>query len=705
MRNLRATVMDLLGEGGAFSREIPGWITSAEQLDYAGRVCAMLEARNRRGDARPALATLEASTGIGKTYGYLVPLLVYAHLTGRRVAVATCTLDLLHSINRNAQPTADRIVSAALGKVPLRSALRVGMPEFVSLQRVHELLGELPEAHRATATLKALAKFAQDSHSGATTGLLRDWLQSGYTMPAGVAAEQVCLQPWCPAPDMEAYARQGERAVEASVLLTTQAAMLMHCLRRIDVVSGAEDLPDIDAVVIDEADAVPDMAELVTGIYLPINALAGLVSQLDNGNRPAVRKARAQLAEATNGLAPLLDTVGSQKALLHGNFGAKARPAVLQATSAIKDVLALVRKQSSVRADPELLSRVSGWADQLRFFTAALDAHAGYRAAFVQQSPVRGYLGLGVISTSPGRVLSQLWRQEVGEGGVRAILMTSATLVAPGDSGMAAFHREVGIDPAEHRLIEAACGLIEPAHHGHMSLVLADPRAPRPFSGVEINEVEEAQIQSGWLSYVSDIVQAAGKQGGRILVLTGAYRDTHFICEVLRERGLEPVEAKRGTRDEEVARFLASPTSVWVTPSAWEGVDLPGAIAHLVIARIPYQSTTAGPAAAFQEMLLARGLDANAAFKITAARNRSKVARKLRQGLGRPLRRRDDRATVWFADSRFPLPLALRDAWLRKHRRVQAGTGDVALSGVIPTRFRDGPHQVFGIDKSIWSPE
>lgn len=700
---LRSAVATLLGEDSPFARRI-AWVASEEQLDYANRVCSLLEARRADPSVGTALGTLEAATGIGKTFGYLVPLLAYAHISGRRVAVATYTLDLLHSLHSEAVPLADEVVSEYLGTAPLRRALRVGMQEYVSAQRVHELLAELPGGHPATDTLQALGKFAKEGQDGLNSGLLRDWLQQGFALPSAITADKVQMRAWCSKADRAAYLRQGEVASEAGLVLTTQATVLLHCMRHVDMISGTDELPDIDAVVVDEADRVPGMAESVTGGYLPLNALAALVSSLDNGRRPAVRAARERLAQVKQSLHDLLPTHAPTRTLLHGNNGAAARPTVVESIGVIKDVLSLLRRQSIVKDNPELSDRISGWVSELRLFTGVLDGERGSRVAYVQQSPVRSYLGLGVQAMDPGRVLSQMWKREPGDGGVRALLMTSATLAPPGEAGMAAFHREVGIIPSVHRVIEEACGQIEPRHHGHLDIVLADPRAPRPFAGMDPDQ-EEAAVQDDWLCYVADMVEAARAQGGRTMVLTGAYRDSDRICDVLRERGLVPVQARRGNKAAEITEFLSSGDSVWVTPSAWEGVDLPGAISHLVIARIPYRSIDSGTGAAFKEMLLARGLDEVGAAKIAASRHRGEVARKLRQGIGRPLRRRDDKATLWVADARFPLPISLRDAWIRKNRREKVGQGDSSLLGVIPTRFRAKQPSIFGLDKNLWRPE
>ena len=68
--------------------------------------------------------------------------------------------------------------------------------------------------------------------------------------------------------------------------------------------------------------------------------------------------------------------------------------------------------------------------------------------------------------------------------------------------------------------------------------------------------------------------------------------------------------------------------------------------------------------------------------------------RKLRQGIGRSIRRASDKAVCWILDPRFPLPEALiRDRRRRLHQGLAVKHGGLALC--IPRRFRVGLNPVF----------
>ena len=75
------------------------------------------------------------------------------------------------------------------------------------------------------------------------------------------------------------------------------------------------------------------------------------------------------------------------------------------------------------------------------------------------------------------------------------------------------------------------------------------------------------------------------------------------------------------------------------------------------------------------------------------AHRRREALRRLAQGIGRGVRSREDRVTLWVADPRFPLPDAL--ALSPRHRMAQGhATRYRYLSAAIPRRFRDAFERV-----------
>jgi ATP-dependent DNA helicase DinG len=110
---------DLFGAEGPLAAAIPGFATREEQIAMAEQVALALHAHGR--------LIVEAGTGTGKTFAYLVPAL----LSGRRVIVSTGTRNLQDQLFHRDLPT----VARAIGR-PVRVALLKGRANYLCLHRL-----------------------------------------------------------------------------------------------------------------------------------------------------------------------------------------------------------------------------------------------------------------------------------------------------------------------------------------------------------------------------------------------------------------------------------------------------------------------------------------------------------------------------------------------------------------------------------------
>src|SRR5262245_62108961 len=110
---------DIFGTEGPLARAIPGFSTRDEQIAMAEHVWRALRTRGR--------LIVEAGTGTGKTFAYLVPAL----LSGCRVIVSTGTRNLQDQLFHRDLP----MVAAAIGR-PVRVALLKGRSNYLCLHRL-----------------------------------------------------------------------------------------------------------------------------------------------------------------------------------------------------------------------------------------------------------------------------------------------------------------------------------------------------------------------------------------------------------------------------------------------------------------------------------------------------------------------------------------------------------------------------------------
>ena len=140
--NLALEVQKVFAPDGVLSRAADHFVARSGQLEMAQAVAHAIESAET--------LVVEASTGVGKTYSYLVPAL----LSGERVLVSTATKALQDQLFGRDLP---RLVEA-LG-VPVRTALLKGRASYVCLHRV--MLARQDSSVVDRSALRSLAKIEQ----------------------------------------------------------------------------------------------------------------------------------------------------------------------------------------------------------------------------------------------------------------------------------------------------------------------------------------------------------------------------------------------------------------------------------------------------------------------------------------------------------------------------------------------------------------
>ena len=136
--------------GGPLARGDAGYQPREQQLAMAQAVA--------RAIARRETLVVEAGTGVGKTFAYLVPAL----LSGGRALISTATKSLQDQLFLRDLP---RLCTAL--QVPVRIALLKGRGSYLCLHRMNQarLTGELPD-RRAVLALARIERWAMQTVSG-----------------------------------------------------------------------------------------------------------------------------------------------------------------------------------------------------------------------------------------------------------------------------------------------------------------------------------------------------------------------------------------------------------------------------------------------------------------------------------------------------------------------------------------------------------
>lgn len=623
--NLAFEVEEAFSTGGILSRATEQFAPRSGQTEMALAVAHAIEA------GHPLV--VEASTGVGKTFSYLVPAL----LSGERVLVSTATKALQDQLFGRDLP---RLVEAL--ELPVRIALLKGRGSYLCIHRMamarHE--AHLPEY----VSVRSLARVEQWSQVTRTGDLaeLSGLDERSPIIPLVTSTRDNCLGSQCPSLH-SCHVNQARREAMAADIVVINHHLFFADLAVRD--SGvAELLPSVRIAIFDEAHQLNE-----TGVqFLGNNLTTGQLLDLSRD----ILAAGLQLAR---GLVDWQEVVSSTehsaRALRHcaSNHypGSKLRwtgsaPEGLNAVEwqhALKavhasciDACASLKIVSEIAPDfVRLCDRTTQLAKRVETFLNACEP------GFVRWVDVDTQLRL---VESPLDISSAVKSKMLGssDDGVKTWIFTSATL--GNDEKLSWFTQPCGLEDAKLLRIGS------PFNYALQSALYVPANFPKP--GDLAHTARVAECVAGW----------SRQLGGRTMVLTTTLRALQTIGEALQSKFGQSGDMQilvQGSMPKRalIERFREGDSMggkgciLVASASFWEGIDVPGeALQLLVIDKLPFPPPNDPLAEARSKQLEAQGRSAfNDYFLPEAA-----VA--LKQGAGRLIRRETDQGVLVVCDSR-----------------------------------------------------
>ena len=261
---------DIFGHGGPLERALPDFKVRREQLLMAERVAGALAARES--------LVVEAGTGTGKTFAYLVPAL----LCGARVLISTGTRTLQDQLFSKDLP----LVAAALGR-PARVALLKGRANYLCRYRLaradqggEQLTLEEAGAARPRTTNAMLARIRRWARTTQRGDLaeVRGLSDSHPVWPQITATRESCLGVRCPEISRCHVVLARREALDADIVIVNHHLLLADLALKED---GFGDLlGSADAVILDEAHQIPDLATQFFGAHVSSRQVESLLKDL-----------------------------------------------------------------------------------------------------------------------------------------------------------------------------------------------------------------------------------------------------------------------------------------------------------------------------------------------------------------------------------------------------------------------------------------
>jgi ATP-dependent DNA helicase DinG len=606
--NLESQVLEAFAPEGVLARAAEHFVPRSGQTEMALAVARAIEG------AYPLV--VEASTGVGKTFSYLVPAL----LSGERVLLSTATKALQDQLFGRDLPA----LVKALG-VPVSTALLKGRGSYLCLHRMEMARHDANFPERSS--LRALAK-VEEWARGTDTGDLAELPgldERSPVIPWVTSTRENCLGAQCPRFRACHVNHARREALAADVVVINHHLFFADLAVRESGV--AELLPTVRIAIFDEAHQLNETGVQFLGKNLSTGQLLDFArDMLGTG----LQLARGLLD--WQALAGATEHAARDLRLCVGKAypGSKLRwtDAAPEGLAPVEWTQALAAVSTALAGACEALNTVSDMApDFVRLHEPGgvrwLDVGTQLRLV---ESP------LDIAQAIQARVFSD------DKAAAKTWVFTSATL--GDDAQLSWFTQPCGLTGATVLQVGS------PFDYARQAAFYIPRNFPKP--GDPTHTAAVAASAADW----------ARRLGGRTMVLTTTLRALRAIGEALQasfESSAEIEVLVQGAMPKRtlIERFRQADSHggrgcvLVASASFWEGIDVPGEALQLVIIdKLPFPPPNDPMVEARSRLLESEGKSAfNDYFLPEAA-----VA--LKQGAGRLIRRETDQGVLVVCDSR-----------------------------------------------------
>ncbi len=674
---MSASTREIFGDGGVLARALGGEFESRpEQERMAEAVVRAMESRTH--------LLVEAGTGVGKSFAYLVPAILRATRSGETVVVATNTISLQEQLVQKDIPLLTRALGldapeAGEGVVrPLKSVLVKGRGNYISIrrlklasQRQDRLLAD-PAARRSLHVIEEWAYATRDGTLSTLPALERAGVWDKVQSDSGN-----CMGRKCPH-FAECFYQSARKELDGANLLVCNHALFFS-----DLALRAQDvgfLPEYQHVVLDEAHNVEDVASEHFGVSLSEGRVAHLLSTLYQGR--SGKGYLPQLALLAGDIGPVeaaIRLVDQAAGAMRGFFDDLLRLCErgedwarrdlagrrLREPGAVANVLTPAMRELSLRLKAlKDLAKVDADKYELNSYAQRAEMIAADAEVLVSQSlpgfvywvdvggldegrPLDGRGPRATIACAPIEV-SPLLKERLFAGKA-SVVLTSATLATrrPEEHENA----ESGETAFAHAMNRLGC-------IGATALQLGSPfNYARQVDFVIDRGVDSPQRGPARGGYAAQLAQRVlhhvRETGGGAFVLFTSFATLNAVARelagTLSELGLPMLaQGRDGPRGLILERFRENERSVLLgAASFWQGVDVRGrGLRNVIITKLPFEPPDRPLTEARAEAITARGGDPFSEDALPRAVIRFK------QGFGRLIRSASDHGRVVVLDPR-----------------------------------------------------
>jgi ATP-dependent DNA helicase DinG len=629
-----AELSRLFSESGAIAQAAPNYRPRQVQIQMAQEIASAIHEHKS--------LIVEAGTGTGKTFAYLVPALLW----GGKVIISTGTKTLQDQLYERDLPAVCRALN-----VPVNTALLKGRSNYLCHYWLERAAQEGHFSSREDiAYLRKLQKFIKLTTTGDKSEQ-GDIPENAPIWSHVTSTRDNCLGSDCPY-NKECFVLQARRnAQQADVVVVNHHLFFADVMLRDE--GMAEFLPAANTIIFDEAHQLPETATLFFGDSLSTSQLIELTRDVQVEGMSQARDAArwpevvAPLEKAARDLRLVFGSVPAKLSLLQVKEKKGFDQALLQVQTTLADLVKILELNAERSEGLKVLLKR---AESLRQLAEQWNSEASEEEiAWVDVFASSVQLHRSPLSIAP------IFQRE-RDSYPRAWIFTSATL-AVGDN-FSLYAQQLGLQEAVARSWPSPFDFEQQALL-YVPQFMPDPQHP---------DFTEAVVEQAW-----PLIHAAQ---GRAFVLCTSLRAVDRIAELLQARleqtGLTLLKQGDMTRTELLQRFRNDENSVLVaSQSFWEGVDVRGqALSLVVIDKLPFAPPDDPVLSARLNKIEREGGNPFIDYQVPAA------AITLKQGAGRLIRSESDTGVLMICDPRLVTKAYGKLLWrsLPAFRRTRAET-------------------------------